>query len=319
MSDDPIARLSEEAAIASAEGRRSDAVRLWHELVPLLAATGERERAIGLLLECLEDVDGRRSVTELGRDLYALGRVAGPDDARSLGWLSGALRAFEASNDTEWVARAARVLTAAHMRHRQWAQASEVAVVWAEAAAGDDRSEAVRHLAMARQLSGDVDGAASLLRAELSRADLSGAAYVAAALQLHGLGLGDAIDTLADVALRKDPASALWVLLRRSVERAARGAWAEAEGDARRARSLALEAPDPVGYLMSCLALSEILEAGDARVEAITVVYTCRASLMDLLGEEAGTPLLAVVAGMERRWGAAAFAEVMARYRAQFD
>jgi hypothetical protein len=93
----------------------------------------------------------------------------------------------------------------------------------------------------------------------------------------------------------------------------------EAAADARAAREDALALVDPVGYLTACLLLSETAERQGDHVGALTILFTCRASLADLLGEAGGEPVLALVDALRERWGDAAFDIAMRRYREQFE
>lgn len=91
----------------------------------------------------------------------------------------------------------------------------------------------------------------------------------------------------------------------------------EAATFAESARQDALNATDPMLYLMACLSIAEAREVLGDRVGVLTILFTCRATLVDLLGEQAGRPVLGVVDSLETRWGAA-FAPALAAYRAQF-
>jgi len=93
------------------------------------------------------------------------------------------------------------------------------------------------------------------------------------------------------------------------------GAAVELAGGARRT---ALEHADPVLYLLACLLEAQAREAQGDRVACLTALFTCGATLADLLGEDARTPVLAVIDSLRRDWGDEAFETLMTRYRAQF-
>lgn len=92
--------------------------------------------------------------------------------------------------------------------------------------------------------------------------------------------------------------------------------WADALEHAERARQTALQGPDPVAYLLACLQLAEIREASDDDVGALMILFTCGASLADLLGEDAKAPVLDVIGALEQRWGPERFEVALEAYRA---
>ncbi len=106
--------------------------------------------------------------------------------------------------------------------------------------------------------------------------------------------------------------------LTRASTRQGSGDLAGALVDADAARQAALGVPDPVLYLLACLCVAELHEARGDQLAAITALFTCQASLADLLGEEARKPVLWVIAMRRRRWGEARWQEIMGAYRQQF-
>ncbi len=106
--------------------------------------------------------------------------------------------------------------------------------------------------------------------------------------------------------------------LTRAASRQAAGDLQGALIDADAARQAALGLPDPVLYLLACLSVAELHEARGDRLAAVTALFTCQASLADLLGEEARKPVLWVIAARRRRWGEERWQQVMSAYRQQF-
>jgi len=130
----------------------------------------------------------------------------------------------------------------------------------------------------------------------------------------------DSIDAvLADAERAGQLSQSGQARLIRASERQAAGDLQGALVDADAARQAALGVPDPVLYLLACLAVSELHEARGDRLAALTALFTAQASLADLLGEGARKPVLYVIAARRRRWGEPAWQDLIARYRAQFD
>ena len=94
-----------------------------------------------------------------------------------------------------------------------------------------------------------------------------------------------------------------------------RGDAAAARDAALQAREAALQAVAAPRYLAAARALAEAHDALGERIEAYRALATAWATLGDLLGAETARawvePLLA---GLARRWGAAAFKEVRAAH-----
>lgn len=106
--------------------------------------------------------------------------------------------------------------------------------------------------------------------------------------------------------------------LSRGGEAAQAGDRDRASQEAGIARELALQGPDPALYLMACLLQAELHEARGDRVAALTTLFTCQATLGDLLGDAARVPVLAIIDSLETKWGKPAFDAAMTAYRAQF-
>lgn len=86
---------------------------------------------------------------------------------------------------------------------------------------------------------------------------------------------------------------------------------------AEEARSQALQARDPVRYLLACLLIAEGREAQGDRPGVLGILLTAKQSLERLLGKEAGTPLLAVLRSLELRWGTEATQAALAAHQAR--
>jgi len=84
-------------------------------------------------------------------------------------------------------------------------------------------------------------------------------------------------------------------------------------------RQIALSKRDPTLYLLACLLLAEGEEQRQNRLAVLNVLFTCQASLGQLLGDEAKVPVLLVIDSLKQRWGEAEFINQMNRYRSQFS
>lgn len=93
----------------------------------------------------------------------------------------------------------------------------------------------------------------------------------------------------------------------------------EAEKCAEKARKYALETVDPFLYLLSCAAIASLRDKRNERVQALTILFTCKASLEDLLGPEAGEQVVLLIDALERKWGTREFNIVLEEYRKQFE
>lgn len=82
------------------------------------------------------------------------------------------------------------------------------------------------------------------------------------------------------------------------------------------ARQAALDATDPVRYLIACLLMAEAREHLDDRAGVIAILLTCKTSLERLLGTPAGQQVKLVLDSLEHRWGRDGVAEALEAYRA---
>jgi hypothetical protein len=98
----------------------------------------------------------------------------------------------------------------------------------------------------------------------------------------------------------------------------AKGDLATAELEAQGARQAALDAVDPFLYLLACGSIARIRDEAGDRVGALSILFTCKASIEDLLGPTAGGFVVLMIDALEKRWGKEVFYETLALYRNQF-
>ena len=70
---------------------------------------------------------------------------------------------------------------------------------------------------------------------------------------------------------------------------------------------------------MSSIGIAHVQELRREDVAVLTTLYTCRATLADLLGPGGGDMVLFLVRACHTRWGDARFAKARDGYRAQFN
>lgn len=155
--------------------------------------------------------------------------------------------------------------------------------------------------------------AADLLRVRLDLHHLAASPLIPADLQPEPL---DAI--VRDAVAAGEEGLAGMALLTTAGTHAEAGRLDEARAAAEQAREKALEVVDPLLYTLACFQIAAIEERRGDRVAQLTILFTCQATLGDLLGDEARVPVLLVIDSLERSWGQAAFASAMRSYRAQF-
>lgn len=194
--------------------------------------------------------------------------------------------------------------------------------------AGDDRRrlETLRVRALVRALAGRQADALATLAEGIALARRLGDDQAVLALRLdrHHLQRLDptaapdeGLDALTADAEAAGGGTALYPRLDRAAEHARAGRNVLAVADAEAARADALASVDPIGYLLACLLLAEVHEAEGDRVSALVVLFTCQASLGDLLGPDGRLPALAAIDALEERWGPEAFAAALRAYREQ--
>ncbi len=198
----------------------------------------------------------------------------------------------------------------------------------------DGRLDAIRRMASVASLMGEpkrafellseglVDaaaGPADVLRARLELNLLARSARTAQTGELDPKFAGVRAEPLgvllADALAAGDRSGAGYVRLQMAADANLAKRHDEAASYAESARQDALELTDPMLYLLACLSIAEAREKLDDRVGVLTILFTCRATLQDLLGEAAGRPVLGVVESLEKRWGPAVFDPALAEYR----
>lgn len=82
------------------------------------------------------------------------------------------------------------------------------------------------------------------------------------------------------------------------------------------ARQAALDATQPVLYLMAAMLTAEAREGRGDDAGVIEILLTCKATLERAFGRELAEPVITVLDSLEPRWGQARFAAALGRYRA---
>ena len=202
----------------------------------------------------------------------------------------------------------------------------------------DGRLDAIRRMASVASLMGDPKRAFELLSEGMVDAEAGQAELLRARLELNLLARGaravgprQALDPkmagvraeplsvlVADAVALGDHGAAGYIRLQMAADANLGGRYDEGGTYSESARQDALQCRDPMLYLLACLSIAEVREKLGDRVGVLTILFTCKATLQDLLGEAAAKPVLGVVHSVEQRWGAEVFEAAMVEYRAQF-
>lgn len=350
MDAERLARVGErigtvifEASLARQRGELAKAAELHGEAVTLFAlleqwgqAEQQAEQAAALYEELGEPARARKARYAVGL-MRAQGKGSG-----ATGVLEQALAEAEEAEDHELVRRTAEKLAGVALREEDYPGAGRWIERMATAAAdqGDVPRvlEALRLRAFVFQIQGRPRDAWTCLSRALHIARETGETALVLEMRLdlnmlteHPLAEafveseaaaaehGDLDQLLADARAQGRPGMVAYALLARGSRAAELGAHARALPDAEAARQAALQAVDPTVYLMACLLIAECQEALGDRLSAMTILFTCQASLGDLLGEEARVPVLHVIDSLEEKWGEETFQRTLSAYRAQFE
>ncbi len=81
------------------------------------------------------------------------------------------------------------------------------------------------------------------------------------------------------------------------------------------ARQSALGANEPERYLMACMVIAEVRETLGDRAGVIGILLTCKATLEQKLGPEAGRGVVQVLDSLAKRWGPEAVSEALEVHR----
>lgn len=81
------------------------------------------------------------------------------------------------------------------------------------------------------------------------------------------------------------------------------------------ARALALETHQPVVYVMACILVSETCEAKGDRPGVLAILLTCKQTMEQNFGKDAGRPVVQVLDSLEERWGAEGLQTALVAYR----
>ena len=332
-----------EASLARQRGEPRAAADLHGEAVTIFMAFERWNLARAQAEQALALYEEAGDTQQAAKTRYALSII----DARRGGDV-GAARAEPALEDQyqgfltegahDMAARAADQLTGLAMRRQdllgalRWAE--RCADAWADAGEVKQVLQALRTRTQILQLLGrPYDAYVTLSRAIEIGKQLGGDALSEAVLALRTDMLLLAQNPVVAPGLKPESADVLLeearakgnlglvaqLSLARGSERVQVRDFVRGEADAQVAREAALQVKDPTSYLIACLLLAEVYDKTNRRLEALTILFTCQASLGDLLGQQARVPVWVVIDSLKDRWGVAVFEEEMARYRGQFD
>ncbi|MCB9759674.1 MAG: hypothetical protein H6739_07510 [Alphaproteobacteria bacterium] len=95
------------------------------------------------------------------------------------------------------------------------------------------------------------------------------------------------------------------------------GQYKEALIHAEGARRAALDAPDPVRYLLACMLIAEARDKLGDRPGVLAILLTAKVTLEDYLGKWAGQQVVLVLNSLEHRWGKEGVQIALKAYRAR--
>ncbi|MEZ4473240.1 MAG: transporter [bacterium] len=121
---------------------------------------------------------------------------------------------------------------------------------------------------------------------------------------------------IAEAKALGDAASAGEIQLQRAAEALRADDYDQGLLFAAAARQAALDATEPVLYLMAGLLTAEAREGRGDDAGVIEILLTCKATLERAFGRELAEPVITVLDSLEPRWGEARFAAALGRYRA---
>ncbi|MFT6234259.1 MAG: tetratricopeptide (TPR) repeat protein [Myxococcota bacterium] len=327
-------RLEVLAAQQSHDGDRDAERGTRQELITFLASGNEFKAALKEAYAVLALTVEPEERAEAAYAVALVGAKVSMEPVLTRSRLEDAYEEADMAESARMRAKSAMQLGAFEMGQKRAVVASErfAQAIHAFAEQGDEESvfDAYRFRTFALQMAGSVHDAFACLTEAMELAKRRGRddALLSFRLDLHQLAdhplLADEIAREPLHQLAKDaeeaghPTLAAQVHLTEASEHIRKRRQAEAIACAERAREIALTGPSPMVYLVSCLLIAEAEEQRHNRIGCLTALFTCQASLGDLLGERARVPVLQVIDSLEPRWGPAVFAEAMTGYRAQF-
>ncbi len=348
MDAERLARVGErigtvvfEASLAQQRGELAKAAELHGEAVTLFALLEQWGQARTQAEQAAKLYDELGQPEKARKARYAVGVLQVHGGRGGEGSLEATLAEAEAAEDHALVAKIAERLAGTALRTENYPVAGRWIERMASAAAdqGDVPGvlQALRLRAFVFQIQGRPQDAWTCLSRALGIAKQTGESALVLEMRLD-LGMlvahpiaetfvdaeeaeehGDLGQVLADAEAGGRWGMVGYVRLALGSKEAEVDRLGEALVHAEAARQAALQAVDPTVYLMACLLIAEVLEKQGDRLGALTILFTCQASLGDLLGEDAKVPVLHVIDSLEERWGDEVFQAEMVRYRAQFE
>ncbi|MDP2315251.1 MAG: hypothetical protein Q8P41_20300 [Pseudomonadota bacterium] len=319
---------AEQAALL---GNMEQEIAARQELATRSMAAGDGAGARAALDRTLVLARQLGDIDEEGRTLYALAllqqRIA-PQGGAARRLLEEAEQAARKGGDLPFLARVLDKRAGLMIAEGKPLQAAkllnDVAALHGTCGDEDARLDVLRRLAMTLQMAGKPSEAFDILLDALAESKASPAQLVRARLELHllarGTGIeGESLQQLLDEAVADgDVGAAGYIRLQMAADALQGGDPVGGEAHADAARRDALDCLDAILYLNACLMIAEAREARGDRVGMLTILFTCKASLQDLLGEQGARPVLALIHSLEQRWGPEDFGAALEQYRAQF-
>jgi len=323
-----------DASMARQKGELGTAAELHGEAVTLFALLEQWNQAQSQAAQALALYEELGDTAKAARARYALGSL----EAQASGGtrtLEATLKRAQEAGDPALVAKSAEKLAGVALKRQDYRAAGRYIELMAGAHADQGEVLAVvddlRMRSFVFQLQGRPADAYTCISRALSISKQSGetARMLEMRLDLHMLTRHPLLDDdlrpeeldrlIDDAAAAEHPGMVGYARLARATAAIEAERVSEALPDAEAGRQAALEALDPTLYLMACLMIAEIQEKLGDRLKVLTILFTCQASLGDLLGEAAKAPVLQVITSLEERWGKTEFDDWMTRYRAQFE
>lgn len=323
-----VARAAREAGDARAEADALQRIAGLMTASQRLDEASERLQSAALLYRSLGDLgkqadcllmQGRMLARLPGRHVEARAPL---DEAASLYEATGALA-------TKYGQSALREIAGTYATDQDWPAASTALNRLVDVLRGSgqpaDLAQALRARAMFEQGAGQFDAALVSYDAAVDAATQAAAPLPLLQLRLERRVLRDVlnreaepfsalldeIETLGDPGLLND------VQLEQATAAVRAGRPRDALAHAQQARHAALQAGDPLRYLLACLVIAEVRDQNGDRPGVLAILLTAKNSLEQLLGPEAGQPIVMILDSLGQRWGKAELHTALQVYRAQ--
>lgn len=333
-----VHRAELRAALAAAKqaGDEPAEVEAHQELAVIEAASGRMEEAKkhARAAEALHVAAGRGAEAALAAYVLGILEARVPEAARQASaTLERALAGFRTAGQEVMAGRALGKLSAIAGAGEDFAAAAallaEADVAYRRGGDEQRRTETLRLRALVLMLAGRRDEAFASMGSAVELASAHGSADLALALRLDRVRLfaddptAPELDDSAERVLSDAEQTGLGIPVHVQVDQAAalvrEGRGDEALAAAEAAADAAMDAVDPIAYLLACLVRVDAHELRGDLTEALASLFQGQANLGELLGEAAQPPVLAYISSLVERWGEPAFDAALLEYRARVD